>query len=390
MIGVLTTSYPRFAGDPAGVFVRQRVRTLLREGHAVEVLAAGDGHAAGAWEGPDREKVLRIRSEKLFYTGGAPEKLEDQRLVRRLEAWGEAFGFTFAMRSALAGAQERWQAVESHWLVPCGLLACAALPRLPHRAHVHGGDVFLLAGLPCGDSVGRILCRSRPELVFASASLLHEFAALVGASPESLGARCRIEAAPFDTALFRRHADDERQRLRSSHGFSRPTLVGAGRLVPIKGYDVLLAALARIPPASRPDLVLAGEGPEKGRLARQAMAGGVRLHLPGLLAQQALADLMTAADLFVHPCRTLPGGRSEGMPLVVREALACGLPVVASASGGLRELEGTPGLALVNPDDANSLAGAIARGLASRTAGCEFRGCDSGRSLLHLASRCPF
>jgi glycosyltransferase involved in cell wall biosynthesis len=134
-------------------------------------------------------------------------------------------------------------------------------------------------------------------------------------------------------------------------------------LVPIKGYDVLLAALAGIPPASRPDLVLAGEGPEKNRLARQASEAGIRLQLPGLLAQSALADLMTAADLFVHPCRTLPGGRCEGMPLAVREALACGIPVVASASGGLRDLQGAPGLSLVNPDDAKALAGSIMRGL---------------------------
>jgi glycosyltransferase involved in cell wall biosynthesis len=364
VIGVLTTSYPRFAGDSAGVFVRERVRALLREGHSVEVLAAGDGRAARARDWLDDEQVTRIRAGKLFYSGGAPEVLEDPRLVRRLEAWGHASQFTFSMLARLGEAQERWQAVESHWLVPCGLLACAVLPRLPHRAHVHGGDLFLLARLPCGDSLARILCRSRPELVFASASLREEFAVLLGASPESLGARCRTEAAPFDTSIFRPpHTDDERQRLRKALGFTRPTIVGAGRLVPIKGYDVLLAALAGIPPASRPDLVLAGEGPEKNRLARQASEAGIRLQLPGLLAQSALADLMTAADLFVHPCRTLPGGRCEGMPLAVREALACGIPVVASASGGLRDLQGAPGLSLVNPDDAKALAGSIMRGL---------------------------
>jgi glycosyltransferase involved in cell wall biosynthesis len=68
---------------------------------------------------------------------------------------------------------------------------------------------------------------------------------------------------------------------------------------------------------------------------------------------------MAAADLFVHPCRTLPDGRSEGMPLVVREALACGLRVVAFASGGLSELQGVAGICLVNPDDTFALAAAI-------------------------------
>jgi glycosyltransferase involved in cell wall biosynthesis len=83
-----------------------------------------------------------------------------------------------------------------------------------------------------------------------------------------------------------------------------------------------------------------------------------------MLRQDELADVMTAADLFVHPCRVLASGRSEGMPLVVREALACGLPVIASASGGLLELEGSPGLALVAPDDPDALATAIVADLA--------------------------
>jgi glycosyltransferase involved in cell wall biosynthesis len=55
------------------------------------------------------------------------------------------------------------------------------------------------------------------------------------------------------------------------------------------------------------------------------------------------------------------------MPLVVREALACGLPVIASANGGLGELRGTQGLTLVDPDDAGALARAIERELPTGT-----------------------
>ncbi len=75
---------------------------------------------------------------------------------------------------------------------------------------------------------------------------------------------------------------------------------------------------------------------------------------------------MSAADLFVHPCRSLPNGRSEGAPVVVREALAAGLSVVASAEGGLLELDGHQRLTLVAPENPTALAEEIALAMAQR------------------------
>jgi glycosyltransferase involved in cell wall biosynthesis len=134
-------------------------------------------------------------------------------------------------------------------------------------------------------------------------------------------------------------------------------------LQPIKGFDVLIAAVGRLPCESRPTVVIAGDGPERPRLARLARLFRVDLRLPGVLGQRALSQHMAAATLFVHPCRTLPGGRSEGNPVVVREALARGLSVIASASGGLAGMRAGEGLTLVGEDDADALAGAIARAL---------------------------
>jgi phosphatidylinositol alpha-1,6-mannosyltransferase len=105
---------------------------------------------------------------------------------------------------------------------------------------------------------------------------------------------------------------------------------------------------------------MVGEGPELTALARQARSTGVTLRLPGRVGQRELARHMAAADVLVHPCRALASGRSEGMPLVVREALARGLPVVASSSGGIAELAGSPGLVLVEASDLDALAGALA------------------------------
>jgi glycosyltransferase involved in cell wall biosynthesis len=280
-------------------------------------------------------------------------------------AWGKALGFSLAMFREVVRRRGRWQAVESHWLIPCGLIASVALPGVPHRSHVHGGDLFLLRRLPLARSLGRAFCRTRPHLVFASSHLRREMEGLLGATPESLGAACTVEAAPFDRSLFRPPQGDERSQLRCQLGFIRPTVLAAGRLVPIKGFDVLIGAVAKMPAPVRPNIVIAGDGPERPVLARQARARGVDVRFLGTLAPVALAQAMAAADLFVHPCRTLPDGRSEGMPLVVREALACALPVIASASGGLAELDGSSGVRLVEPDSASALAAALESALAA-------------------------
>lgn len=360
MIGVVTTSYPRFADDAAGVFVRERVRALRAGGQEVEVLAAGDGGRSPA----DDAWVTRIAAPGLFYAGGAPEALEGGRRQRGL-AWTRALGFSTTLLARLAERRGRWQAVESHWLLPCGVAAAAALPGLPHRAHVHGGDVYLLGRLPWAGSVARTLCRTSPELVFASASLLDRFAAVAGASPDVLGARSLVEAAPFDRSIFSPPAQGERAAARGALGYSRPTVLAAGRLVPIKGFDRVLDAIATLAPP-RPTVVIAGEGAERAELERRARALGIDLRLLGQVGQGELARHMAAADVLVHACRALPNGRSEGMPLVVREALARGLPVVASASGGIKELGGNVGLVLVAPGDVRALGQAIARVLDMR------------------------
>jgi glycosyltransferase involved in cell wall biosynthesis len=76
------------------------------------------------------------------------------------------------------------------------------------------------------------------------------------------------------------------------------------------------------------------------------------------VGRAAVADWMSAAILYVQPSVSLATGRAEGMPVAVREALAMGVPVIASAVGGLPELGGA--LMLVPPGDPAALARAIA------------------------------
>jgi glycosyltransferase involved in cell wall biosynthesis len=132
-------------------------------------------------------------------------------------------------------------------------------------------------------------------------------------------------------------------------------VAGVGRLVPIKGFDILVAALpeltARVPGAQ---VVLIGDGVERAALEAQAAALGVAARLRMSGARSDVIGLLPAADVLAAP------SRNEGMGRVLVEALALGLPVVGTRVGGIADviLDGECGL-IVPPEDPGALAGAL-------------------------------
>jgi glycosyltransferase involved in cell wall biosynthesis len=132
------------------------------------------------------------------------------------------------------------------------------------------------------------------------------------------------------------------------------------RLAPEKGVDVAIDACREAGMA----LVVAGDGPERAALEQRAGDGDVRI--AGHVAERELAELRAGAAVALAPSRS-----AETFGLAVAEAMAAGLPVVASRVGALPELVEED--ALVAPGDARELAGAIARLAGDRAAGARGR-----------------
>jgi glycosyltransferase involved in cell wall biosynthesis len=136
-------------------------------------------------------------------------------------------------------------------------------------------------------------------------------------------------------------------------------------LFPKKGHVHLIDALALLA-ERRPDTVLelVGEGPERERILRRARERGVadRVSLLGPRSSEEVRDTLAAARAFVLASVRLPSGRMEGIPVALMEAMASGVPVVATRLSGIPELvqDGVTGL-LVEPGDAHGLAAAMAR-----------------------------
>jgi glycosyltransferase involved in cell wall biosynthesis len=142
----------------------------------------------------------------------------------------------------------------------------------------------------------------------------------------------------------------------------RLRLAWAGRLARGKGLEVLLDSLAILAakeePGHRIELVILGDGPARASLEGRAARLGVddRIHWLGYVADRSsYLDALAACDLFVFP------SPAEGFPKVILDAMAVGLPVVATPAGQLRPLAAKRLIEAAAPGDAAALAAAIGR-----------------------------
>lgn len=136
------------------------------------------------------------------------------------------------------------------------------------------------------------------------------------------------------------------------HQHPKPYIIALGRLVPQKGFDVLLEAFREIADEIPHDLLLAGEGPEQERLEKLALSG--RVHLVGRADRTQVPALFAGSSFFVLPSRQEPQG------IVNLEAMASGKAVIATRVGGVAEIvpDGKVGL-LVPGGESAPLATAI-------------------------------
>jgi glycosyltransferase involved in cell wall biosynthesis len=280
-IGVVTSSYPPRGGS----FVAAHVDAMRALGHDVEVVVAKRKNA-GIPDELERDPTTLLSAAASF----ARLSIDTRRLRDR-------------------------DLIIAHWL-PCALAALAA--RKPLVAIGHGGDVHTLRRLHLLRPTLHLLRHAK--LLFVSREL-RDIAGVgdvqsMGVDVDHFAAIGRAPTTP-------------------------PTIAFIGRLVPIKGVDVAIAALDHLRTNAR--LVIAGDGPAP-RSRRATYLGHV-----------AIEPVLREASVVVIPSRVLANGRSEGTPIVALEALAAGVPVVASSVGGLRDLPVTH----VPPEDPRALAAAI-------------------------------
>ena len=342
---VITSTYPRYAGDSVPVFVHELCRRLAAT-FDMHVLAP---HSPGAktHEVLDGVQVHRFRYlperfETLAYGGGILPGL-------RRRPWRAALLPPFLLSEYFAAARlvrsQRISLIHAHWLLPNGLIA--ARLGAPGRATLctsHGSDLFSL-----NNAAFRVMQRyvlKNMDAVTVASRALGDKASAIAGQHESI----QVMPMGIDTQRFRPPATD----------VPRDGLLFVGRLVANKGLDILLRSLASLAVAGlRPPLTVIGAGPEIDGLKTLTMQLGLdsQTTFLGAMSNDDLPRHYQHAAALVFPSLLGRRGEQEGMGLVPVEALACECPVIASDLPGVRDAiqDGQTGL-LFPPGDSAALA----------------------------------
>ncbi|MGK2961026.1 MAG: glycosyltransferase family 4 protein [Gemmatimonadaceae bacterium] len=353
----IVTAYPRHDGDVITPWMVETIKRLFASGTAVEVLAP-------SYRGSRTARVGGVKVHRFRY---APSRLETlthdmpaMERIRRNPAFAVllpayiAAGIKAAARVAADG---NFDVVHAFWPIPHGLFGIAA--RQSSRAALV--STFFSAELMWKAATRRAMARVVSRVVKASD--------VVTVISSYTGARLReyVPDAATVTIPFGAAAADERQaglggtrQPRSPN--DRFELLFVGRLVERKGVDVLIRAAAILRDDPRLTVRIVGTGPEMSSLrdAASSLRLGDRLVFEGMVSAEAIVGHFARCDALVLPAVITSSGDTEGLGVVLIEAMGYGKPVIASAAGGIVDIvtDGDTGL-LVPPGDADALAGAI-------------------------------
>jgi glycosyltransferase involved in cell wall biosynthesis len=349
MLRVLTLStlFPDATRPNFGVFVEQQTLGLAAHpGVDLRVVApigvppwplGALSHYRGFREVPEREdwKGLDVRRPRFITIPGTGARFHAAALTRRLIPLLAEIRRDFA-----------FDAIDAEFFFPDGPVAVAlgAHFRVPVSIKARGADIHHWGHAPGTAASVRKAGLEADGLLAVSGAMKADMVA-IGMPPE----RIRVHHTGVDLARF---APRERAAAKAAYGVTGPLIVSLGALIPRKGHDVVIDAVAAIPGAT---LLIAGEGPARPALEALIAARGLadRVRLLGGIPHAALPGLLAAADVMAL------ASASEGLANAWVEALACSTPIVITAAGGAAEVVTEPAFGRIVAREPQDFAAAI-------------------------------
>jgi glycosyltransferase involved in cell wall biosynthesis len=344
-LAVVVDTFPRWSER----FIARELRELLRQQVDLTVFCLKAGTLPQ--EDPEWDGLIerRVVLPSCLIPGGA-KSTDSAETRQRIQAVKDLLGIRAGSRIGCAQKfgtllhEGKFRHVHAHFAsLPStmGWLA-AGLAGIPFSMSAHARDVFVEPQLlkeKCADATAVFTCHARAQ------ELLQTMTSKATLMPHGLP----LDSFPFKNRIVRRK--------------STVRVIAAGRFVPKKGFATLLDAVAQ-PFLKEKDfqLRLIGEGPEESRIHKRIKSLSLqdKVSLIAPLYGAALRDEFNAADLLIAPYQQASDGDVDGVPNIVLEAFARGVPVIGTDAGSLGEVL-TPATGTVVPaGDSAALAQAIA------------------------------
>lgn len=336
-ICIITHSYPRFEGDWRSNFIESLARAFARNGVDVTVFVPYAINFNRSKIDSDGVKIINYRYMPFtsLHTVGYGHSMKSDMSINLLDMLLMPFLMMVGIiKLALLLRKNKFDLIQAHWAVPNTLIAvfAKALAFSPVKIMTSfpGSDVTVITRLGwLGKMFAKIIAKS--DYLSCNSTDLRDDLVQAGLDKN------RIDSVIYgvdESEIF--FSDAERSKLRSAMGVSdeETVLLMIGRFVPKKGFSTAFEALKYIAERKKNvKLVVVGDGPLRNEyydiLRRDNTASFVTFI--GEIPTQDLGKYYSACDLFLMPSQRLP---SDGLNVVVPEAMACCRAIVASRVGG--------------------------------------------------------
>lgn len=336
---ITASTFPRWEGDTEPRFILDYARAMDRY-YDVTVLAPAAPGAASE-EMLEGVHVLRYRYfpvkrlETLCYPGAIVPRIKEKKI--------RVFLVPFLMLGLwlkLARISKNYDYIHAHWIIPQGITQ--SFFRKPYLVTGHGADVGSLNQGFIKWLKHRCLNKATAVTVVSQAlakSLKEEYHVE------------QVKVIPMGCNLLHFSPENRQPRLFMAN---RKVVLFVGRLAEKKGVAYLIEAMRSVSDAV---LYIVGKGPLENELKTQASDLQEKVFFMGPKTHQELSAIYASADILVAPSVTARDGDIEGFGLVIIEAMASGLPVIASNSGGITDIiqDGKNGM-LVDEKNASQLS----------------------------------
>ena len=346
---LFTTSYPRFKGDHAGIFVYAFVKNISSYFDCTILIPSYKGAKDYIEDGikiAHFSYFLPARLQILCYGDGIINNIRRNKFAA-LQIPLFLLSFFF---KALKLCKE-CHIIHSHWIFPSGFIGAilSKIYNIKHITTIHSGGLYLLARFPFSSSIIRFIYNNCEQVICVSKDLKKELVRHIGNSK-------KIAVIPMGVEIYKSTANNVKiqSKIKKQGKFM---VLYMGRLIKIKGVEYLIHALSRM---KNVVLYIAGDGRRRKALMKLSDRLGVNSNFLGYVSGNVKKQIYDASDVIVVPSIRGKNGRTEGVPLVILEAFSYGKPVIGSDTGGIRDAvrDGINGY-LVEPKNISNLRNRI-------------------------------